>query len=86
MTLVEASFAGLPIIATDIGGNKDVVENGINGILIKDGRMETITKAITDLLANRASMPQMGMNGKIKADKYFTLNKMLSDYEKLCTF
>ncbi len=86
MTLVEASFAGLPIIATDIGGNKDVVENGVNGLLIKDARPETITKAIADLLANRASMPQMGMNGKIKADKHFTLNKMLSDYEKLCTF
>jgi len=83
MTLVEACFAGLPIIATNIGGNKDAVENDLNGFLLDKLDINTLRNKIIELVNNRNLTKKMGLNGKIKAEKEFTLDKMLDNYEKL---
>lgn len=81
MTLVEACFAGLPIIATDMGGNKDAVENKSNGFLLNKPDIDTLRSKILELAKNRFLAKTMGLNGKIKAEKEFALEKMLDSYE-----
>jgi glycosyltransferase involved in cell wall biosynthesis len=83
MTLVEASFAGLAIVTTDIGGNKDVVENRSNGLLLKNLDVSALKNTILELAKNRELAKNMGLNGRINAKREFTLSKMLDSYEKL---
>lgn len=83
MTLVEACFAGLPIIATDMGGNKDAVDNKSNGFLLDKLNVDALKSKITELAQNRALAKNMGLNGRIKAEKEFTLDKMIDSYEKI---
>ena len=83
MTLVEACFAGLPIIATSMGGNKDAVENKLNGFLLGKPDIDVLKTRILELAQNRELTKNMGLNGKIKAKREFTLDKMLDGYEEI---
>lgn len=83
MTMVEACFAGLPIIATDMGGNKDAVENNFNGYLLKKPDVDLLTSKILELANNHELAKSMGLNGRIKAEKEFSLDRMIDGYEKL---
>jgi glycosyltransferase involved in cell wall biosynthesis len=81
MTLVEACFAGLPIIATNMGGNKDVVDNQLNGFLLDKLNTDVLKAKIVELSKNQNLAKNMGLNGKIKAEKEFTLDRMIDSYE-----
>lgn len=82
MTLVEACFAGIPIIATDIGGIKDVVNNGENGFLVSLKNVNELKEKIEILMKDKNLAQRMGLNGRIKAENNFEVNKMLDKYEK----
>jgi glycosyltransferase involved in cell wall biosynthesis len=83
MTLVEACFAGLPIIATDMGGNKDAVVNTVNGYLLPKPDIRALTDSIATLAHDRKLAKHLGQGGRIKAEAEFTLAAMLDRYEQL---
>jgi glycosyltransferase involved in cell wall biosynthesis len=83
MTLVEAMFVGLPIIASDIGGNSDAVENDFNGFLVSAGDTKVLSQKIGILINDTKLRNKMSENGRIKAQQMFTLEIMLSKYEKV---
>jgi len=62
--LVEAMAAGLPIVASRVGGIPDLVEDGKNGLLVPPADAPALAKAISDLLADKKTRNRMGKAGK----------------------
>ncbi|MGB0134686.1 glycosyltransferase [Dokdonella sp.] len=60
IALLEACAAGLPIIATDVGGNAEIVLDGVNGIVIPARSEDALANALVELLKNPARMARMG--------------------------
>lgn len=83
MTLPEAMFASLPVVATSMGGIPDAIEDGKTGFLINPGAWGTMKEKLMLLLKNANIREEMGRNGRIKAEKEFTLDSMLNKYESL---
>lgn len=61
---LEAMACGLPIVATNVGGNQDVVINGENGLLITPNNSEILSDAIISLLDDENKREMMGKIGK----------------------
>ncbi len=52
MVILEAQAFGIPCVAPNVGGIPEIIENGINGILYEDYDVESINKAITEIISN----------------------------------
>lgn len=70
-SLIEALACGIPIVTTDVPGCREVVENGIDGILIQYGRASKLKQAIEFLLTNREEYDRFSKNARISALKKF---------------
>jgi len=67
MALVEAMGLGLPVIATAAGGPAEIIEDGVNGLLVPMGDAVALADAIRRLLADSAFARRLGAQAKIKA-------------------
>jgi len=84
LSLLEASSAGVPIVVTDVGGNKEVVKNGLTGILVKSGDKEALIEGILNLYWRKESERKlMGKKGKERVSALFSVERMVSDYSNL---
>jgi glycosyltransferase involved in cell wall biosynthesis len=83
LTLLEAMAAGKPIVATKVGGNPEVVDDGVTGILVPCGFPERIESAVMRFYANRSLIAQFGEAGRKRAYEFFSLENMTNQYEKL---
>jgi len=80
LVILEAMYAGLPIIATSVGGIPDIVKNEVNGFLVAKNDSPQLYKACLKLLKNEKIRKDMGNANKEIARNY-TWNRMaLSTY------
>ncbi|MFH1192076.1 MAG: glycosyltransferase family 4 protein [bacterium] len=77
-TLVEALMAGLPIVATNVGGNPEIVKNKVNGFLVNSRDKNALAEKIKILLKNKILSDKMGKESYEMADD-FSLEKMVSE-------
>ncbi len=63
LTLIEAAASGVPIVATEDGGPRDIIGNCDNGVLIDPLGSEAIAEALLELLGNRRQWLRMADNG-----------------------
>lgn len=75
--IIEAMAAGLPVVATDVGGNGEAVENGVSGIIVPAEDPAALAEAIMELLANPERAKEMGNAGKEIAAKKFSIDSMM---------
>lgn len=80
--ILEAMGCGLPIIASDVGGNNEIVHEGENGYLINGDDIETLTQRLTALINDAALREQMGRKSREMARKY-DWPAIMSEYNKL---
>jgi len=71
--LKEAMAVGLPVVASDIGGIPELVENGKSGILVPPGDPVALSDALAILADSEQLRKQMGCNGRDKVVKDFNL-------------
>lgn len=83
MTLVESAAAGLPLIASDIGGNQTVVKDGVNGFLVKSDDVPSLVLAMTKLASNLDLRQRMGLASRKLAEKEFSRDRMIKRYLEL---
>ena len=83
LVLLEAAAASLPIVATDVGGNKQVVKHGTNGLLVKHGDATSLYYAIKELIMNEGMRNEFGCNSYDLFINNFTIEKMMKKYENI---
>jgi glycosyltransferase involved in cell wall biosynthesis len=69
ISLLEAMACGLPVLVSDIPGNREWVTPGQNGWLFRDGDVQALSQAILHALDNRARLPEMGHNARKIAEQ-----------------
>jgi glycosyltransferase involved in cell wall biosynthesis len=70
LALLDAAAAGLPIVATDISGNRDFVKNDKNGYLVPPNEHESLAQAIIKILSNKQISDGFREKNKIASEKY----------------
>jgi len=83
LTLAEACAAGRPIVATDVGGNAEVVEHGVNGLLVPSDDPEALAGALMRVLGDEHTRAHMGAAGRRKFQQDFDLGAMVERYRAL---
>lgn len=71
MVIGEAMAAGVPVIATNVGGVSFLVDDGVTGYLIEPGDVQTLASRISSLLADPARSAAFGAAGRARAERDF---------------
>ena len=86
VTLMEALACGLPCLVSDIPGNREWIEDGVNGWLFRDGDADDLAEKILNAIKNRKSFKKIGeaarKTAEQKADWKKNFGKLLEAYEK----
>ncbi len=87
LTIIEAAASGVPVVATDDGGPRDIIGNCKNGILIDVSNTRNISKAIHKILDEKETWQKLSENGINNVRKYYAwkahTNSYLSRAKKL---
>ncbi|WP_419805734.1 glycosyltransferase [Terriglobus sp.] len=70
--IVEAMAAGLPVVATKVGGNAEAVQDGVTGLLVASEQPEALAGAMLRLLDNPEQSRRMGDAGQVRAAEVFS--------------
>jgi L-malate glycosyltransferase len=76
--IVEAMAASLPVVATNVGGNAEAVQDGITGFIVPSEDPAALSAAITRLLSDPSQAKTMGVAGKALAAENFTTEAMMN--------
>ncbi|MBI5964267.1 MAG: glycosyltransferase family 4 protein [Chloroflexi bacterium] len=83
IVLLEAMAAGVPIVATDIPGNDEVISSGGNGWLVPPGDSSALAEKVLALLNNHDQASMFVAAGRDKIQKEFTRAKMLTTIQNV---
>ncbi|PWK18009.1 glycosyltransferase family 4 protein [Xanthomarina spongicola] len=82
-SVLESMAAGLTVLTTPVGANKDVIQNGYNGILVNPGDLESIKDSLINLLGDQELRHMLTDNGKITFNNEFEESKVVGRYVNL---
>lgn len=81
--VAEAMGAGLPVIASDVGGLREMVEDTITGILYPAGDTAALVKASVELLDDVVRAEALGAAGRARAGEHFDIRGQINALERL---
>lgn len=82
-TILEAMACELSVIATDTGGNPDLVENGATGLLVPVGDSDAISQGLEHYIDHPELRREHGKNGQQRVIDHFNLEKMVEQYQSV---
>jgi glycosyltransferase involved in cell wall biosynthesis len=82
LAIAEAMAAGLPVVATPVGGVPEIVAAGQTGLLVPPGDSRKLSAALTRVLSEPGLGPRLGAAGRERA-RLFSLERMATRFEAL---
>lgn len=83
LSLLEASAAGLPLVATAVGGNADIVRQGQNGLIVPPKSPAALAEALIHLLNDAPQAMLMGNDSRAWVERHGSVQAMADAYEQL---
>ena len=83
LSALEAMACGTPVVATDVGGVSEVVEDGVSGHLAPATDLEAFARCLADLLGDRDRARAMGERARARAEEHFGRRVIVARYEDL---
>ena len=81
--LLEAMACGLPVVATRVSGNQDVIEDGVNGFLVEPKDVRGLAEAIEKILVDEKLAEKMGQANRQKIMEKYSLQVTVDRYRNL---
>lgn len=82
-TILEAMACGLPVVATDVGGNADLVIHGVTGQIVPAGDVDAMAHSLVQLASSPELAQSMGRAGRQRILEKFSLDAMVGTYQGL---
>jgi sugar transferase (PEP-CTERM/EpsH1 system associated) len=82
-TILEAMATALPVIATDVGANGELVQDGSTGQLVPASDSEALARAMVRYMSDPAMAARHGRAGRQVIERRFSLDRMVDDYHRL---
>jgi glycosyltransferase involved in cell wall biosynthesis len=83
LTLLEAMATGLPVVATQVGGNPEVIADTATGVLVPAGNPPALAAAMRGLWCDAAACVRLGAAGRKRVEQLFDVRRMVAAYEAL---
>ena len=80
MTLLEALACGVPVIASNVGGNPKIIRDGVNGFLFDLNRPDILNQHIQNILNDNNRAMRLGQAGRTLVESMFSFEKMIGSY------
>jgi glycosyltransferase involved in cell wall biosynthesis len=80
LTLLEAMAAALPVVVTAVGGNPEIVRDGVDGLLVPRGDAAEVARAVLDVLADPGRAEALGRMGRRHVVERFDLARTVERY------
>ncbi len=79
-TILEAMASGLPVIATNVGGNPELVQEGQTGFIVPSANPDAMAQAIKKYLDQPALIMKHGLAGRERVEEKFSIQRMTERY------
>ena len=83
LTLLEAMATRLPVVVSNVGGNPEIVTEGVEGLLFPRGDADALAAAVRKLFANPAAAERMGRAGRARVEREYRLDDTVRAYGRL---
>jgi len=82
-TILEAMACGLPVVATAVGGNVELVSAGRTGLVVPSDDPLAMAQSLLHLWRNAELSKRMGAAGRVDVEQRFSLQAMVAEYQRL---
>jgi glycosyltransferase involved in cell wall biosynthesis len=83
ITLLESSASGVACIVTDVGGNAEIVSDGVTGLVVPPDNERALSRALVSLYGDAALRARLGWAAREKVATDYSVEKMVSQYMQL---
>jgi glycosyltransferase involved in cell wall biosynthesis len=83
LSILEAMMCGVPVLATNVGGNPELVTDGVTGYLIESGSAQGFAEAMVKVMSDKSMAKNLGKNAKADVMERFSFTTMAEKYKKI---